>query len=176
MTVNALLLWLAVDFVWFGYFTSFDKLKLDVGICKFRVAWLQASYQGPGPHPHSCNHACFPCQHFVPVLSLGVAPAEGRVSILGCSLCPACPPWCQCQPSHGVCPGFCWKTAPRAELARAGGLCSLQSKEQTLGKLLLLAAAQLLSTPATLEERADFPQEESYPEIELAALGPLPLL
>lgn len=42
--------------------------------------------------------------------------------------------------------------------------------------LLLLAAAQLLSTPATLEERADFPQEESYPEIELAALGPLPLL
>lgn len=68
----------------------------------------------------------------------------------------ACTPWCQCQPSHGDCPRFCWKTTPCAELARAGGLCSVQSKGWTLGKLLFLAAAQLLSSPATLEESGWF--------------------
>lgn len=33
--------------------------------------------EGPGPHPHSATMPCFPCQLFVPILSLGVAPAGG---------------------------------------------------------------------------------------------------
>lgn len=123
--VNALILLLAVDFVWFGYFTSFDKLKLNAGIHEFRVSRVLA-------HTHSpATMHCFPCQHFVPVLSLGAAPAAGRVSILACSLCPGLP-----------------SLVPVPELAMAGGVsavCRARNKpwESCCSWLLLSSSAAL---------------------------------